>query len=65
MEFELDAVARREADEVEPVLPGGAGDAAVAVGQFDAVSAVLEDFDHDAPGLDLVGVHGRKFEGRR
>jgi len=35
MELELDAVAGARADEVEPVLPGGARDAPVAVSQLD------------------------------
>ena len=51
MKFELDVVAGRKADEVEPVLTGGAGDAAMSVGQFDAIGAVLENFDHRAPGV--------------
>jgi len=59
MEFELDAVA---GDELRFV--GRAGDAAMAVGQFHPIGAVLENFNHRALRRDLVGVeHGsRKFE---
>ena len=41
---------------------GRAGDAAMAVGQLDPVSSVLEDFDHRASRRDLVGVHREKVK---
>ena len=64
MELELDVVAGGEADEVEPMIAGGAGDAAMPVGQLDPVGAVLEVLDHRALSPDLVGVHGRNLERR-
>jgi len=64
VELELDAVARREPDEVEPVLAGSAGDAAMSVRQRDAVGAVLHDFDDNAFGVNLIGVHEENLERR-
>lgn len=66
MELELDLVPGGEADEVEPDFPGGAGDAAVPVGQLDAVGPVLEDFSDGCLDPDVVaGRHGLKLELRR
>ena len=55
MELERDFVAGRELDEIEADGAGSLGDAAVSVGQRDTIGALLEDFDHDALGQDLVG----------
>jgi len=64
MELELNVVAGTEADEIEPVLAGSAGDAAMSVRQRDAVGAVLHDFDDNAFGVNLIGVHEENLERR-
>ncbi len=56
LELKVDDFAEGEADEVEAVFAGGAGDAAMAVGELDAVGAVLEGFDDGSACLELVGV---------
>lgn len=63
VEFELNLVAGSKADEVEAMLSGGAGDAAMSVGQFDAIGTVFENFEYRAPCRDLVGIaHGANLE---
>ena len=64
MEFEGDVVAEGELDEVEANFAGGARDAAMAVAEFDAIGAVLHDFDDGGLGLDVVAVgHEGEFNG--
>ena len=65
MELELNVVAGGELDKVEPMFSRSASDAAMAIGQLDAISAVMKDFDHGSPCLKLVRVgHAEKLERR-
>jgi hypothetical protein len=65
IELKVDFVAKPEADEVQAQFARGAGNAAVAVAELDAVGAVLQNFDDHAPGIDQVGAgHGRNLERR-
>ena len=59
VEFELNLIAGGQADEGEPMIPRGPGNAAMAVSELDAIGALLKDFDHGSPCLKLIRVgHG-------